>query len=430
MDEGLARASKPQLARGVIDAGIASLATFMAGLAGVRLLDDAERGIYGVFFTAFLLGSVVIAELVLVPAQVIAVGLPRAQRLSTLRRGLILALVPSVLGVLAAPAAAAWTGNLTSPAVITALVLTTAVTIVVSPLQDHVRQLLHIADLSQRAVLVSIAQLIGVVASLGVFLALDVPRAWLPFGSLAIANTVSLGFGIILAGGLSRSSDTDAMTLRHLSISGRWLVVRAAVPAAFGFVAANILTQIAGPVVYGHAEAARQIAQPVTVLAIGLASVMGPRAVRSGSLRDHEGGASNRRRFVWLITLGTLGYVGLAGFDWWLNPMAVLVPAAYVVGGLVIATIIANWLAAVFLIYARELLGAGHARALAMLALIASPSLPLAALTAGSIEAFARPLGYVLEGSIRVIGGKTWLAHHYGARRSNVTKSDQGIYSP
>ena len=86
--------SKRQLAAGVIDASIASIATFVAGLTAVRLLDEVDLGIYGVFFTAFLLGSVIVTELILVPTQVVAVDLPEDQRLRVTRRSLGLGLIP------------------------------------------------------------------------------------------------------------------------------------------------------------------------------------------------------------------------------------------------------------------------------------------------------------------------------------------------
>jgi hypothetical protein len=408
-------APKRQLAAGVSDAALASLATFASGLTGVRLLGDVDRGIYGVFFTAFFLGSVILSELILVPAQVVAVDLPQPQRLGTIRRSLALALIPGAVGILAAFAAAAWTRSLTTGPVITALTATTAITIVVSPMQDHVRQLLHIADRSHHAVVVSSVQLAGVVVGIVGLLALDVERAWIPFGSLAFANVVSIAAGIFLAGGHRRpGTHYPSLTFRRLAISGKWLVIRAAAPATFAFVAANILTQLAGPTVYGYAESARQVAQPVTVLSVGLMAVLGPRAVRAGTQRNEAAGSHNRRAFIWMMALASGAYVAIAGFDWVLNPMAWLVPAAYVVGGLVIATVAANLLAAIFLIYGRELLGAGHARALAMISIVATPALPLAAATAGSTGAFARPLGYVAESSIRVIGGRWWLRRHYG----------------
>jgi hypothetical protein len=201
-----------------------------------------------------------------------------------------------------------------------------------------------------------------------------------------------------------------------LAASGKWLVIRAATPATLAFAAANILTELAGPVAYGYAEAARQVAQPITVLSVGLMAVLGPRAVRAGSLFDAVSGSHNRRVFIGLMLLSSTAYAGIAGFDWLLNPMVLLVPSAYEVEWLVVATIGANILAATFLIFGRELLGAGKARSLAVISIVASPALPLAALTAGSTEAFARPLGYIVEGGIRVIGGRWWLRHHYATR--------------
>lgn len=401
-----------QLAAGVIDAGLASVATFAAGLTGVTLLSDIDRGVYGVFFTAFFLGTVIVSELIMVPAQVVAVGLPQEKRLGVTRRSLLLGLAPGLVGVLAAVAAAGLKGHLTSTAVITALTVTTGITIVVSPMQDHVRALLHIADRSWHAVAVSSVQLVGVAAGIGLLVAVDVERAWIPFGSLAMANVLSLTIALVLARA-ARVPEGDAMTFGGLASSGKWLVIRAATPATLAFIAANIITELAGPVAYGYAEAARQVAQPITVLSVGLMAVLGPRAVRAGSEMDPIAGAANRRMFVGLMLLASSAYAAIAGVDWFLNPMAILVPAAYAVGGLVLATILANVLAAVFLVFGRELLGAGQARSLAVISLIASPALPLAALSAGSTEAFARPFGYIAEGAIRVIGGRWWLRHHY-----------------
>jgi hypothetical protein len=426
MDNPPPKGPRPRLAAGVVDAGIASAASFTAGLTGVRLLTDIDRGIYGVFFTAFLLGSAVTTQLILVPAQVVAVDLPRSQRLTVVPRSVFLAVIPALVTTTAALIAAAWTADLTSGSAIVALTVTTAATIALSPLQDHIRQLLHIAELSHRAVAVSCVQLAAVALAIGVLLGLDVPHTWIPFGSLALANLLSLGVGVVLAGGLHGSAPiARQLTFRKLTTSGKWLVVRAATPATLAFVAANILTRLAGPIAYGYAEAARQVAQPITVLAVGMMAVVGPQSVRAGALGDCALGASNRRHFIKLMLLGGIAYGAVTGLDWPLNPMAALVPAAYVVGGLVAATVVANLVAAVSLGYAHELLGAGNARGLAMISLIASPALPLAATAAGSIEAFARPLGYVLEGSIRVIGGSWLLRRHYRDRATDILRSSR-----
>jgi hypothetical protein len=406
---------KKHLAAGVLDAALASIATFAAGLTGLNLLGDVDRGVYGIFFAAFFLGSIALSELILVPAQVVAVNKPLAQRLGVTRRSLELAVGPGIIAAGVAPITAILTGDLTSADVVVALAVPTAITTLVSPMQDHVRQLLHIAEKSWHAVAVSAVQLVSITGLIGILLLLDVERAWIPFGSLAAANVISLTVAYVLAGGhRGAGQDRASMTFRSLAASGKWLVLRAATPATLAFVSANIITELAGPEAYGYAEAARQVAQPVTVFSVGLMAVLGPRAVRAGALRDRDAARSNRAVYLALMALGGLAYAAVAGWSWVLNPMTYLIPSAYIVGGLAAATIGANVLVALFLILGRELLGGGKARTLAFISIVAAPALPLAAVTAGTTEAFARPLGYIFEGIIRIAGGGYWLNHHYG----------------
>ena len=402
------------LSPGVIDAGVASVATFGTGLAGVNLLSDSDRGVYGIFFTAFFLGSVIITESILVPAQVVAVNKPRGHHLQDSHRGFLLALVPAVVACQAATVAALLNRNLASTEVLVALTTTTLLTIVLSPMQDHSRQLLHISGRSWEAALVSVAQLLVVIVSISTMFWLDVTPAWIPFGSLALANAVSLTVGILLTRrDLPRQNDGDAPTLGYLFASGKWLVVRSALPALLAFASANIITQLPGSVAYGYAEAARQVAQPVTVLASGLLAMMAPPAIRAAS--QHDRGAARHNRRIYLLVLGAAAgaYLLLVSWDWALNPMSFLVPPAYVVGGLVAATILANTLTAVFRILSKEMLGADRARTLAGISLISAPFLPIAALTAGTTEAFARPLGYVLEGVMRISAAGRSLQGYY-----------------
>lgn len=413
---------KPVLARvshlspGVVDAGLASLATFASGLTGVNLLGDVDRGVYGVFFTAFILGGVVISQLIYVPAQVIAVGETPERRLDGLRRSIKLAVVPSIGGSLAAGLAALMTRDLTTGDVVVALTVTTGATIIVSALQDHVRRLLHIAEKSWRAVAVSGAQLAAIAIAIPVLMATDVNRAWIPYGSLFIANVASFTAGMILAGGLHRPSTPVTMSFSDLAASGKWLVIRAAVPSAAAFFAANILTRLAGPEAYGYAEAARQVAQPVTVLALGLSAVLGPRAVRAGMESDTRSARGIRREYGIAIGLVAAAYAGITGVAWSLNPMSYLVPSAYEVGWLVPLTVLANTIAAIVMLLASELLGAGKARLLAILAFASSPTLLIVAAAGGYLGAHARPIGYIVEGAIVTYGASRWLKRHYAAQ--------------
>lgn len=404
-----------QLPAGVVDAGIASLATFASGLTGVNLLKDSDIGVYGVFFTAFILGGILVSELIYVPAQVVAVGQPLSHRLDVLRPSIRLALIPSVGAATAALLAALLQRNSATAPVLVALTATTGATIMVSALQDHIRRMLHIAERSWRAATVSVAQLLGVAVAIPALIALDINRAWIPFGSLFLANSVSLTAGLFLAHIDHLPQIPRNLRFRSLTGSGKWLVVRAAAPSAAAFFAANIVTALAGPVAYGHAEAARQVAQPVTVLALGLGAVMGPRAVRAGMDVDTAAARRTRRGYTRVIVLATTGYLLVAGFGWSLNPMSRLVPVAYQVPWLVTATVVANGIAALVVLPVSELLGAGRARLLASLTAISSPALLAAAATAGSTGAFARPIGFIVEGLLALYVAHWWLRRHYAS---------------
>jgi len=402
-----------QLPAGVVDAGLASLATFASGLTGVNLLSDADTGVYGIFFTAFILGGVLIADLVYVPSQVIAVAQDEGQRLDGLRRSIRLALLPSLAASLIAIVAAALTQDLTNTPVLVALTLTTGVTIVVSAMQDHVRRMLHIADRSWNAASVSAVQLAGVAVMIPTLMASGLNRAWIPFGSLCFANMISVSAGLWMAGAHRRIAKDLPFRFRDLARSGKWLVMRSAIPSGAAFLSANIITRLAGPEAYGYAEAARQVAQPVTVLALGLTAVLGPRAIRAGMQTDTAAANRGRRVYALLILTASLAYVIVAGPDWVGNPMSYIVPKAYDVPWLVVATVGANVIAAMVLLLTNEVLGAAKERILALLAAISSPALIIAALTAASTESFARPLGYVIEGGIVMIGILWWMKRHY-----------------
>ena len=182
-----------RLPAGIVDSAFASLATFAVGLVAVTVLDDVSRGVYAVYFTAFLFGVVLPRQLIFAPTSVEAVALePPVHRLSVVTPGLRLGAGPAIVGSLAAGIAFVVTAGYADPSVSGALAATCAVTIVLSPMQDFVRQALHIAARSWRAATVSIVQFVVVVGAIGAGIALDIDRAWIPFGALAVANSVSL----------------------------------------------------------------------------------------------------------------------------------------------------------------------------------------------------------------------------------------------
>jgi O-antigen/teichoic acid export membrane protein len=397
------REYKRRLPAGLFDSGFASLATFAAGLSAVTLLGDADRGVYAVFFTAFMLGTVLPRNLIFTPAEVRAVAFPVKERLSLLPRSLALGLGPALLGASAVLMAVAATWTYTTTEVLIALTLTTGVTTILSPLQDHVRKMLHIATLSWRAASVSMVQFTAVAVAVGVMLLLDVGAAWIPFGALAIANAVSLAFSRSVVHLPKGFVAPVRLHFRSLASKGKWLVVQASATATAGFAVAAIISWLAGPDALGFAESARVVAQPILVLASGFTAVLAPRSMKAGMDRNLTMARQTSRVYYWIVGLAGLGYLAIAGWDWILNPMAYIVPSAYVVPGLVALSVVANMAIAAVFLQINELLGAHEEKALARISWMISPIYLLGGLTAGFTGAYARPLGMLGQTSARYV---------------------------
>ncbi|MDJ0497358.1 MAG: hypothetical protein QNJ89_05970 [Acidimicrobiia bacterium] len=401
-----------RLPAGVIDSGFASLAGFAVALTAVSLFGDADRGVYAIFFTAFVAGALLVNELIFTPAEVEAVAHPVPERLSLLGQSLRLGIGPAVVGSLAAPIAVLVTAGYASGDVTLGLAVTSAAAIVVSPMQDHSRRMLHIAEVSWGAAAVSTVQLVSVAAALGLGIAVDVPVPWLPFGALAFANVVSLTFAALLARTKIDQRTDTVMGFRQLTTTGVWFVVNAA-PAALWFVISTIVAALAGPEALGFAESARVIAQPIMVFAGGLAAVLAPRAMRAAM--DSDLGQARRERKMYLIAMALFGagYAAIAGWDWVGNPMAYLVPSAYTVAGLAAFTILANLVTTASFLQGDELAGAGRVRILAGISWFSGVLGLLASLTASVTEAFARPLAGLVAAATRYAAQTRALASAY-----------------
>lgn len=414
---------KQRLPAGIVDASFASLATFAVGLSAVNLLPADERGVYAVFFTTFMLGTVIPRNLVFTTAEVEAVGYPEHERIPLISRTIRIGLVPAVIGATASVLAALVTSSLTTADVIVPFTLTTAVAATLSPLQDHVRKMLHIGSESWKAAGISIVQFVSTVSAILIMVWTDVLVPWIPFGSLALANLASLTFGWYLTRGAHRTAvPTDRLRFSYLARRGRWLVLQAAAPALAGFFAATIITRLASPEALGYAESARIVAQPILVLATGLTAVLAPRIV-SASM-NHDLPLANRTNKVYLgaIAMAGLSYFLIAGWDWALNPMPFFVPSAYEVSGLVALTIVGNMMTAAIYLQVNEILGAKKETALARLSWSVSPIVLLGAATAGTTEAFARPLGRVFASVTQFVAQRAIIAKHY-EESATVAKS-------
>lgn len=382
---------------GLLDSAMASLATFVVGLYTVRLLDPVSLGAYALFFSAFSTLMMVSARLVFLPAEIFATQRPPRERLGVLTRSLRLGMVPAVGSGLVVPAVA-----LVVPAEVRAevtyeLLLTATLCTMVSPVQDHIRKMLHIGGRSWAATVVSGVQLGAVASALPILSALNVPAPWQPFGALGAATALSSVVGLALWFRFRESRSEGQMSARGLLRSGRWLLIGGLAPNLSGFGAASLVAHLASAQALGYAEGARVLARPIQVLALGFTSVVGPRLMRAGAERDAAASRRWGRLYAALVGFCGVVYLLIAGLEWAGNPFVLLVPNAYAVTGLAATSIVVQVLDRVAGAGATlQLHGATRERAVGIVQTISSLGRILGGLTAPLTGAFAIPLGYFL----------------------------------
>jgi O-antigen/teichoic acid export membrane protein len=398
---------------GVVDAAMSSLATFLTGLIAATILGEAELGVYANFFAAFNFAQVIANNLIYIPSEVVAVDWPAESRTRVFNQSILFGVLPSVIGAMAIGVATLVTAQISTADVVIPLTITAAATTFFWPTQDHVRRMLHIADRSWAAATVSSAQLVIVAISIAVMRILDVRAEWIPFGALAIANLLSLLLGIALAKPWATTAAPERLHPRQLVRSGIWLLVGVGIEPAAALGAATIITFVAGPAVLGYAEAARVAAVPIIVLGVGLGYVMGPRVMRAAIARDIAVSRHNHHRFNTFLIGASAIYALAVGFNWMGNPMALLVPKAYIVPGLVVATVFANVFLAAIVLVIQELTAAGRSRTIGLVSIVAAPLQLLGAATAGVTQAFARPLSLTLGNGTRLFGTRRAIAGIY-----------------
>jgi O-antigen/teichoic acid export membrane protein len=383
---------------GLLDAALASLATFIVTFYAARFLPAADLGTYALFFNAFTMAAVVPTQLLFSPAEIASLPYGGRRRLGLLNQSLRLGCPPAVgaavLGTAAAVAGSAGApGDLIAPLALTCLLCTA-----VSPVQDHVRRLLHFAGVSWRAALMSVAQLVTVLGSLLLLTALRIPTPWRPFGALLTANTVSLSAGLILAAEWRNYEPLKRLAVGDLFRFGRWLVLVGLTPAAAWFLSGVLVTHLASAATLGYVEAARVVSQPLYVLMIGLSAVLVPRLMEAAAERRPDRARLASLPFRIIIIVGGILYLLAVGFRWRLNPLVLMLPSAYVVQGVVALMIIGQILQGLLQPPRAELTGAGWGGVLFRLGVAASLPLCLIAATAGMTGAFAAPLGLVAQG--------------------------------
>jgi O-antigen/teichoic acid export membrane protein len=391
------------LPAGLADAGFASLARLGVGVYAARSLSVSDLGAYALFFSGFIFATIVPMQFVLVPAELATISRARHERVDLLRQAWRIGF-PTATAAAVVASIAATLGAEASLSLLWPLALTTTACAMVTPLQEHARRVLHLAGLSWHAAAVSLLQLGGVLVAIALLRAAGVPAIWVPFGALALATVVSLEAGRLLARRRQQLGVLPRYEVAELIRSGRWLLAIEAITAGATFLASVIVTRLDSPEALGYAEAARIVAQPIFVLAVGLSAALSPRSMEAGADRDRGAARRVARPYAVLLAVAGLAYGAVTVVPWWGNPLGAVIPRAYVISGLVPATVAAFVLFGLPIIARSELIGAGRERVLPRVGLIAGILQCATAAFALWIGAFARPLGVALFSAVLVVG--------------------------
>lgn len=410
---------------GVADSGFTSLANFAAGLFAIRTLDAPALGGYALVFTAFSLMIVLPGQLIFIPAEAAAASFPRGERAGVVPHTLRAGILPALLGAALLPAwLLAAPPGIPAPAA-TALTVTAALCAVISPLQDHLRRMLHVAGQSAAAMHVSAIHLALMAVGVAAGLQMERHREWVPFGALTAANVVSLAAGLLFLRGAGKARRQDPELAMHALLrTGRWLVLASLIGPAAAFVVAAVVGHLAGVAALGLAESARVIGGPVTVLATGLWAVLGPRSIRMARAGlPMEASRVATRFHVMVMAAGGL-YLAWVGFRWALNPLAVLVPRPYAVPGLAAAAIVAAVVHGGVFARRSELVGLERARTIARIDVMGAVLRVALAASATLVGPFALAVAMVGQAVFRRTAYRVVLRSAY--RSPQARRSDAG----
>ncbi|MDH3307196.1 MAG: hypothetical protein OEO77_06730 [Acidimicrobiia bacterium] len=389
---------------GLADAGLASLSTFIAGGYAAATLDAGTLGVYALFFQAFMFGQMVPGQLVMAPIEIEVLKHRALDRLRMVRHVLHLNVLVCLVSSLIIPIVALVAVPGVSSDIVLPLALTAAAVTFWSPLQTHVRRLMHLSDTSWAASITSTIQLVVMVAAILAGRAFEVGEVWLPFGTLALANIVSFGWAYVWA--IRRSSRLPAMArpeIADLIRSGGWLLTTGGTTAAAGLLVAFLVQATAGLEVLGYAEAARVLSQPVFVLAVGLNAVFGPRSMEAASRRDQPAAQSLRRTFIGIVLVTGAMYAALVAVPWSWSPLPDWFGPAYSITGLLAVSVLGNLSQGMVFSRRSEIVGAKLLRELGLTEVLGTVLRVGAAASAGLTGAFAVPLGLIGLNLVRAL---------------------------
>jgi O-antigen/teichoic acid export membrane protein len=384
---------------GQVDAVMASLATFVLHVWVVREFSLVQIGAWGLVFAAFVNASQFPAQFHLTPVEISAVRHDRPDRIGVLRssvwRGTIVAAGAAVFVVLGA---LPLIGSV-DIGFLAALGFSGMLAATVSPIQDHVRRVMHLAGRSVVAALMSVVQAVVVVA--GIVL---LPHTWapvIPFGALTMANLASTAFGLV-AVRIWEAERVQTPGVKAGSRVGGWLTGVSVAGGLTGYFTNALIATLTSVETLGLVEAARVVARPVQVAGQGVNAVLGPRSMEAAAEAEEGKAKRARVQFFGLLTMAAAPIGLLVLVPPTRRLIADFVPVAFEEPTLALATVGAFWLAAFYLPYNSELMAGGRHRALAV-ASVGVALVQLAAVaTFKSAGAFVFPISVVVTALVRV----------------------------
>jgi O-antigen/teichoic acid export membrane protein len=400
----------------VLDVGLSSLATFVVGVYAARHLDPVALGAYAFVFAVFTALQDPTAQLVFAPVEIGSLAVGPAVRFQLTRQSLPMGAAVSSAATLALPllvyAWLAMTGAAVSWQILVALVVTAMANTIVSPLQDHLRNMHHLCGSHLRAARVSLVQLAVVSCAIAAAIKTRVPPPWVPFGSLALANLTSGAFA--WQNSNSVPATLPKLKFRQLVRQGKYIFASGAVPSVAGMVVSALLTRLAGIAILGYLEAARVAAQPLSVLSKGISAVGSPRAMQAAC--DHDPPRAKRVAVIWdTVLIGfAICYALAIGWRHPLNPLMRLVPAAFVIPGLVLARIGANLTLTATMPFRMQLLATRKEKLVAKAEAIGNLLRIAATTSAAVVGAFAEPIGLFIQAISRIPFYSRGLKAEYG----------------
>jgi hypothetical protein len=392
--------ARQRILAGLADAGLSSLAGLGAGLYAAHFLSPSVLGAYSIYFVAFLLGGYAPVMLYLLPARVALLEIDAPSRVHLMRPTLVRGAMISGVAALLTPFAGVFTLGELSATDIAPLALTAALFVLLSPLQDHMRAVFHLAAQPWRAVWVSALRLSVVVASIVTLHMSPVARQWVPFGSLALGCGVSMLLGLWLT---RHDADIEIPGLEPMTSffrSGWSLLVSTLLPLSAQFLAGGLVAAFVAVDNLGYAEASRVVAQPIHVASLGLAQALTPLLMQAAQSRSRRAIVRPRRLYLLGLFACALAYLPIVVPSPF-NPLEGILPNAYHLHLLVLASVASIVVYDLSALPLSELAASKNGRLLLLPTAVASLiHLCFVAATMRALGAYAIPLGILINGTI------------------------------